>query len=155
MRINSPMFRNGERIPHQYSRYGSDKIPPLQIDNVPSTAKSLVLIMDDPDAPSGLFTHWIVFDLDPKTTEIPEDHAPRNARQGTNSWGEAHYGGPRPPSGEHRYYFHLYAMDRKLELPGGATRVEVEQAMEGHVVDKAETMGRFAAPAAHPAGAAH
>ena len=117
MRISSPAFRNGEYLPQQYSRDGGDKSPPLSIEGVPANARSLVLIVDDPDAPGGLFTHWVVFDLDPKTMEIGEDHAPENARQGTNSWGETEYGGPQPPSGEHRYVFHVYALDTTLDLP--------------------------------------
>src|SRR5688572_21172572 len=145
MRITSPAFRDGEYIPRQYSKSAEDKSPPLQISDVPVNTRSLALIMDDPDAPSGTFTHWIVFDLDAKTTEIGEDHAPRNARQGTNDYGDAEYGGPQPPSGVHRYYFHLYALHTKLDLPRGSTRQEVEEAMEGHVIDTAELMGRYAA----------
>jgi Raf kinase inhibitor-like YbhB/YbcL family protein len=147
MRIASTAFGDGEHIPQQYSRYHEDKIPPLHIENVPANARSLVLIMDDPDAPRGLFTHWVVFDIDPKTADIGEDHAPETpARQGANSWGETQYGGPRPPSGEHRYFFHLYALDTKLDLPRGSARAEVEQAMRDHVIAHAEIMGRYAAP---------
>jgi hypothetical protein len=146
MRITSQSFRNGEFIPQQYSRYHNDKSPPLRIEDVPAEARSLVLIMDDPDAPSGLFTHWVVFDIDPKTTEIGEDHAPEApARQGQNSWGETQYGGPRPPSGEHRYFFRLYALGKRLDLPRGSTRDQIEQAMNGHVLETADLMGRYAA----------
>jgi len=152
MKITSPAFRGGERIPRQYSRDGEDKSPPLQIEGVPANARSLALIVDDPDAPGGLFTHWVVFDLDPRTMEIGEDHAPEEGCQGTNSWGETQYGGPQPPSGEHRYFFHAYALDTKLDLPQGATRTEVERAMSGHVLDVAELMGRYAA-ANEPVGA--
>ena len=146
MRIDSPAFRNGEHIPRQYARSGQDKSPPLQIADVPVNARSLVLIMDDPDAPSGLFTHWLVFNLDPKTTELGEDHAPEApARQGQNSWGETKYGGPQPPSGEHRYFFRVYALDTIIELPRGPSRTQIEQAMNDHVLDSADLMGRFAA----------
>jgi Raf kinase inhibitor-like YbhB/YbcL family protein len=146
MRITSPAFRNGEHIPHQYSRYGEDKIPPLRIEDVPMNAQSLALIMDDPDAPRGLFTHWLVFNIDPKTTDLGEDHAPKApAHQGTNSWGEVQYGGPRPPSGEHRYFFHLYAVDRMFDLPGGSTRHQMEEALNSHVLAEAKLMARFAA----------
>src|SRR5437870_4586953 len=100
MRITSPAFRDGEQIPNQYSRYGADKIPPLHIADVPASARSLLLIVDDPDAPRGLFTHWVLFNIDLKTADIDEDHLPEEARQGMNSWGESQYGGPRPPSGE-------------------------------------------------------
>src|SRR2546423_3346282 len=125
MRITSPAFRDEEHIPRQYTRDDKDKSPPLNIEGVPANAKSLLLIMDDPDAPRGTFTHWIVFDLDPKTEEIEEDHAPRNARQGTNDWGQTEYGGPKPPSGEHRYFFRLYALDEKIDLPRGSSRGEI------------------------------
>lgn len=153
MRITSTAFRNGEFIPQQYSRYHEDKIPPLHIGEVPPNARSLALIMDDPDAPRGLFTHWIVFDMDPKIVDIGEDHAPEAlARQGQNSWGESQYGGPRPPSGEHHYFFRLYALDTMLDLPRGSTRAEVEQAMKGHVLATADLMGRYAATG-EPVGA--
>jgi Raf kinase inhibitor-like YbhB/YbcL family protein len=145
MRITSPAFRDGEYIPRQYSRNGEDKSPPLRIEQVPTGTRSLVLIMDDPDAPGATFTHWIVFDLDPKTTEIGEDHAPENARQGTNDYGETQYGGPQPPSGVHRYFFRVFALDTKLNLPRGAERIEIEEAMHGHELDSAELMGRYAA----------
>ena len=143
MRITSPAFRDGEKIPRQYTRNGEDKSPPLQIDGVPVNTRSLVLIMDDPDAPNGTFTHWIVFDLDPKTEEIGEDHAPKNARQGTTDWGTAEYGGPQPPYGEHRYFFRLYALNTKLNLPRGSTREEIEDAMQDHIIETAELMGRY------------
>lgn len=144
MKITSPAFHHGEFMPRQYTRYDADKSPPLRIEGVPANTRSLVLIMDDPDAPRGTFTHWIVFDLDPKTVDIGEDHAPEQARQGSNGWGETQYGGPRPPSGEHRYFFRLFALDTKLDLPRGSTRQEVEGAMRGHVIDTAELMGRYA-----------
>ena len=108
--------------------------------------------MDDPDAPHGTFTHWVVFDMDPKVVDLGEDHAPENARQGTNDWGQVEYGGPKPPSGEHRYFFHLYALDTKLNLPRGSTRLQVEQAMQGHVLDRAELIGRYASAQAQPIG---
>jgi Raf kinase inhibitor-like YbhB/YbcL family protein len=101
--------------------------------------------VDDPDAPGGNFCHWIVFDIDPKMTEINEDSVPEMARQGTNDYGEVHYGGPQPPSGEHRYFFRLFALDRKLDLPRRSTRDQVEQAMQRHVIGSATLMGRYAA----------
>ena len=125
MKLSSIAFRHGEHIPIQYTRDGNDKSPPLQISEVPPNTRSLALIMDDPDAPRGTFTHWIVFDIDPKTFEVGEDHAPESGRQGANDWGQAEYGGPKPPSGEHRYFFHLYALDKKLDLPRGSTRDQV------------------------------
>src|SRR5439155_23476142 len=121
MKIESPAFAHGASMPEKYSKRGGNVSPPLVFSEVPVSAKSLVLIMDDPDAPHGRFTHWLVFDLDPKTEEIGEDHAPHNARQGTNDWGQAEYGGPKPPLGEHRYFFRLYALDEKIDLPRGST----------------------------------
>jgi Raf kinase inhibitor-like YbhB/YbcL family protein len=146
MRMMSPAFRNNEAIPPRYSRDGDDINPPLHLEAVPLAAKSLVLIMDDPDAPHGTFTHWLLFNVDPKRVEIREDHAPEEARQGATDWGESQYGGPQPPSGEHRYLFRLYALDRKLNLPSGANRQRIESAMKGHILDTAEYLGRFAAP---------
>src|SRR5688572_27123925 len=133
MKITSVAFRDGERIPEQYSRDGADKSPPLHIVDVPAGTRSLALIMDDPDAPTGTFTHWIVFDIDPKLTDIGEDSVPQMSRQGTNDYGEVQYGGPQPPSGEHRYFFKLFALDKKLDLSRGSTRAEVERAMDGHI----------------------
>jgi Raf kinase inhibitor-like YbhB/YbcL family protein len=101
--------------------------------------------MDDPDAPSGTFTHWIVFDMNPRMVDIGEDHAPEEARQGKNDYGQAEYGGPQPPSGEHRYFFRVYALDKRLDLPRGSERAEIERAMQGHIVGQAELMGRHAA----------
>lgn len=148
MKIKSPAFAHGESIPDKYSRDGEDRTPPLEFDDIPPEAKSLVLIMDDPDAPKGTFTHWIVFNLDPNVRSLRENHAPDDVRFGTNDWDEADYGGPRPPDGEHRYYFRLYALDTRLSLPHGASRRDVERAMETHVIGNAEMMGRYAAPGA-------
>ncbi len=144
MRLFSSAFRNGEPIPRQYSRDGADQSPPLHIEGVPVTAKSLVLIVEDPDAPRGTFTHWILFNLDPKRVEIEEDQVPEEARQGTSDWGQLGWGGPKPPSGEHRYVFRLYALDLKLPLPEGVDRPRVEAAMKGHVLASTELMGRYA-----------
>ena len=151
MRITSPAFRDDEHIPRHYTGDGEDKSPPLRIEDVPVNTSSLVLIMDDPDAPLGTFTHWVLFDLDPKTEEIAKGHVPPKARQGATVWGGVGYGGPKPPSGEHRYFFRLYALDEKIDLPRGATRLEIENAMRDHVIDTAELMGRYAATV--PAGA--
>lgn len=144
MEIKSKAFSEGEWIPPQYSRKGGDKSPPLQIEDVPAQAKSLVLIMDDPDAPGGTFTHWVVFNISPSTKEFHEDVVPVMATQGRNDYGDIGYGGPQPPSGEHRYFFRLYALDTVLSLSRGANRSQVEKAMEGRILDEAETMGRFA-----------
>ncbi len=145
MTISSPAFDEGETIPNKYSRDGGDKSPPLQIEGVPDKAKSLVLIMDDPDAPSGTFTHWLLFNVSPRTKEIHEDAPPVMATQGRNDYGEIGYSGPQPPSGEHRYFFRLFAIDTVLSLSRGVKRAEVEDAIADHVIDEAETMGRYSA----------
>ncbi|HWD18937.1 MAG TPA: YbhB/YbcL family Raf kinase inhibitor-like protein [Verrucomicrobiae bacterium] len=145
MKISSPVFHHGESIPEEYSREADDKNPPLTISDVPEEAQSLTLIMDDPDAPGGTFTHWVLFNIAPTTTNLHEDVTPIVMKTGDNDYGESGYGGPKPPSGEHRYYFKLYALNTKLPLPRGATRSEVEGAMKGHVLEQATLMGRFAA----------
>ena len=152
MILTSTAFTEGGNIPPQYSRDHGDKSPPLHIEDVPSGTKSLVLIVDDPDAPRGTYTHWIVFNLSPTTTEIREDSTPVMATQGRNDWGEIGYGGPQPPSGTHRYFFKLYALDTVLSLTRGAKRAEVDKAMEGHIGDEAELMGRYAAEQMATAG---
>lgn len=150
MRIEIPAFADGEEIPTQFSKKGGNRSPAVEFKDVPRQARSLVLIMDDPDAPNGLFTHWVVFDIDPGIGGFRE-----NMGVGTlarNSWDEAAYGGPQPPDREHRYFFHLYALDTRLELASGAGRAEVEREMEGHVIDEAVTMGRYAPHTAELAG---
>ena len=150
--LSSPAFSEGSRIPERFTREGENISPPLNWTGIPEGTRSLALVVEDPDAPRGTFTHWIVFDIDPKTFEIGEDHAPESGRQGTNDWGQAEYGGPKPPSGEHRYFFHLYALDKKLDLPRGSTRDQVEKTMQGHILAEAELMGRYAAARPQPAG---
>ncbi|MBD3296526.1 MAG: YbhB/YbcL family Raf kinase inhibitor-like protein, partial [Candidatus Omnitrophica bacterium] len=110
------------------------------IEDIPSGAKSLALIVDDPDAPSRDWVHWLVFDMAPRN-EIGEGDVP--GKQGTNDFDKKDYGGPCPPSGEHRYYFRLYALDTKLELGEGVGRADMSQAMEGHILDRAKLMGKY------------
>jgi hypothetical protein len=142
MKITSSAFQQGGNIPSKFSCDGANTNPPLQISNVPSEAKSLVLIVDDPDAPSGLFTHWAVWNISPQTSTIPEGSTPKGV-QGTNDFGKSGYGGPGPPSGAHRYYFKIFALDRELDLPSGAKRSQLDAAMKGHVVAQGELMGRY------------
>jgi Raf kinase inhibitor-like YbhB/YbcL family protein len=145
MNLSSPSFESGGYIPATYAQFGNNVSPPLSIENVPSKARSLVLILDDPDAPKGTFTHWVLFNVDPKISNIREGEIPRGALQGLNSRNEAKYIGPKPPYGEHRYFFKLYALDDRLDLPNGATRAEVEKALQSHVIETAQAMGRYAA----------
>jgi len=143
MKIISSAFQQGGNIPSKFSCDGANANPPLQISDVPPEAKSLVLIVDDPDAPSGLFTHWAVWNISPQSSTIPEGSTPKGV-QGTNDFGKSGYGGPCPPSGAHRYYFKIFALDRELDLPSGAKRSQLDAAMKGHVVAQGELMGRYA-----------
>jgi Raf kinase inhibitor-like YbhB/YbcL family protein len=142
MKITSSAFQEGGNIPSNFSCDGANTSPPLQISDVPSGAKSLVLIVDDPDAPSGLFTHWAVWNISPQTSTIAEGSTPKGV-QGTNDFGRSGYGGPCPPSGTHRYYFKIFALDRELDLPFGAKRSQLDAAMKDHVVAQGELMGRY------------
>jgi Raf kinase inhibitor-like YbhB/YbcL family protein len=141
MKITSSAFQEGANIPSQFTCDGAGTSPPLQIADIPSEAKSLALIVDDPDAPSGLFTHWMVWNIPPQTSAVGEGNTPKGV-QGTNDFGKSGYGGPCPPSGTHRYYFKIFALDRELDLPFGAKRGQVDAAMKGHVVAQGELMGR-------------
>jgi len=143
MKITSSAFQQGGNIPSKFSCDGANTNPPLQISDVPPEAKSLVLIVDDPDAPSGLFTHWAIWNISPQTSTIAEGSTPKGV-QGANDFGKSAYGGPCPPSGAHRYYFKIFALDRELDLPSGAKRSQLDAAMKGHVVAQGELMGRYA-----------
>ena len=141
--ITSPAFQAGGDIPAKFTCNGTNVSPELQISGVPNEAKSLVLIVDDPDAPRGLFTHWIVWNIDPKTTRIAEKSAPAAAVQGTNDFGKSNYGGPCPPSGTHSYFFKIFALDTKLELRSSAHRAELDAAMRGHILAQGVLMARY------------
>ncbi len=143
MKITSSAFQEGGNIPSKFSRDGENINPPLHIEGTPPNAKSLVLIVDDPDAPIGLFTHWLVWNIDPTTTEIAEKSRPNGAVEGTNDYPTVGYGGPQPPSGTHRYYFKVFALDKTLDLRAGAKRQELEKEMKGHVIAQAKLMGRY------------
>ena len=144
MQITSQAFTNGGKIPDKYTMYGENKIPPIHIEQVPEKARSLALIVDDPDAPKGTFNHWILFNMDPKIKDIKEDCVPVMASQGQNDFGEVGYGGPKPPSGEHRYFFKAYALDTVLPLGRASKRDELEREMKDHVLDSAMLMGKYA-----------
>jgi len=143
MKITSSAFQEGGNIPSKFTCDGSDTSPPLQITGVPSEAKSLVLIADDPDAPGGLFTHWLIWNIPPQTNSISEGSAPKGV-PGTNDFGKSGYKGPCPPPGTHRYSFKIYALDRELDLRGGAKRSQLDAAMKGHVVAQGVLVGRYA-----------
>jgi Raf kinase inhibitor-like YbhB/YbcL family protein len=143
MKITSSAFQDGGNIPSKFTCDGSDTSPPLQITGVPAEAKTLVLIADDPDAPGGLFTHWLVWNISPQTNSIAEGSAPKGVH-GTNDFGKSGYGGPCPPAGTHRYSFKVFALDHEVALPSGAKRGQVDAAMKGHVIAQGELMGRYA-----------
>jgi Raf kinase inhibitor-like YbhB/YbcL family protein len=141
MKITSSAFQEGGNIPSKFSCDGANVNPPLHLDQVPAEAKSLALIVDDPDAPGGTFVHWLVWNIDPKTTEIGENSVPPNAVQGKSGFGKSGYGGPCPPSGTHRYYFRVYALD--VADAKGGSRADLDRAMQGHIIAQGELMGRY------------
>jgi len=143
IKITSQTFSNNNFIPKKHTCDGEDFNPPLTIIETPTNAKSLTLIVDDPDAPAGTWVHWVVFNMDPATKEIGENSAPAGAILGKNDFGKLEYGGPCPPSDTHRYFFKIYALDTTLNLPEGTTKAEVEKAMEGHVLDREELIGPY------------
>lgn len=143
MKITSDSFTNNGYIPSKFTADGEKINPRLFIQGAPQGAASLVLIVDDPDAPSGTFTHWTVWNIDPGITEIAEDSIPAGVVQGPTSIGDPGYVPPAPPSGTHRYYFKIYALDKKLDLPLTANVRELLEAMDGHILDKAELMGLY------------
>lgn len=142
MKITSSAFQAGGNIPSKFTCDGANVNPPLHFDQVPAEAKSLALIVDDPDAPGGTFVHCLIWNIDPKTTDIGENSVPPNAVQGKNGFGKSGYGGPCPPSGTHRYYFRVYALD-VTGLKGGSTRADLDRTMQGHIIAQGELMGRY------------
>lgn len=144
MNITSAAFRHGGAIPDKYTAYHDNISPPLRVEGLTPGAKCWALIVDDPDAPRGTFTHWLLFNIPVSVTEIPEGETPAGALVGKNDHGTTDYFGPRPPSGEHRYYFTAYALAKKLDLPAGVSRQQLEAAMAHHIVDSATVMGRYA-----------
>lgn len=148
MELKSPAFQEAGEIPRRYSCEGEDVSPAFEWAGVPEEARSLVLICEDPDAPFKTFTHWVLYDLPTALhavdEDIPKDGEVLGGRQGTNDFGRVGYGGPCPPTGPwHRYYFTLFALDVKLGLPAGASKAEILEAMEGHVLATARLMGRY------------
>ena len=143
LKVTSSAFSEGGKIPNKYTCDDSNVSPPLRIENVPASAKSLALIVEDPDAPDRTWTHWFVWNIDPRTTEIREKSVPQNAVQGTSDFGSASYGGPCPPSGTHRYYFKVYALDTTLTLPSSTKKAALEKAIAGHIVADGSLMGTY------------
>jgi Raf kinase inhibitor-like YbhB/YbcL family protein len=148
MKLISSAFEEGGLIPEKYTCDGTDMSPPLKWDSLPEGTKSLALICDDPDAPMGTWVHWVYYDIPVSTTGVPEnvasDERPQiGGIQGTNDFRRIGYGGPCPPSGTHRYYFKLYALDTLLNLLPGATKKQLVKAMENHIVGQVQLMGKY------------
>ncbi|MDG5814873.1 YbhB/YbcL family Raf kinase inhibitor-like protein [Chitinispirillales bacterium ANBcel5] len=140
MKVSSNAFNDGERIPVKFTCDGDDINPPLNIEQIPDTTVSMVLIMDDPDSLKGLFTHWVVYDI-PVISSIDANSIP--GKQGLNDFTNHQYGGPCPGTGTHRYFFKIYALDKQLGLPDGCSRSLVEGSMKNHVIDWAQYMGLY------------
>ncbi len=141
--ISSPSFKQNEHIPAKYTCDGADVNPALVIGNVLPGTKSLALIVDDPDAPRGTWVHWVIWNISPDTKEIKEHSVPPGASQGMNDFRKLDYGGPCPPSGTHRYFFKLYALDTMLSLGKNTTKATLERAMQGHILAKGELIGLY------------
>ena len=142
MKITSTAFEDDGMIPSEYTCDGSDKSPPLTISEVPKEAKSLAIIMDDPDAPMGTFTHWVVWNISPQKTQFAKGEK-ISFPQGKTSFGSKSYGGPCPPGGTHRYFFKLYALDIILNIKEGSSKDDLEIAMSGHFLAEKSLMGKY------------
>lgn len=143
MRIKSPAFEYGKEIPSLYTCQGKNIIPPLEFFDVPQDAKSLALIVDDPDATIGNFTHWMVWNISPTILRIEEGIAPLESEQGLNSSGQKGFMSPCPMTGNHRYFFKLYAINKRLSVYPEVTRKELESEINNSLIEKAETMGTY------------
>ncbi|MBN2299340.1 MAG: YbhB/YbcL family Raf kinase inhibitor-like protein [Deltaproteobacteria bacterium] len=148
MELRSNAFTQGAMIPSAYTCDGKDVSPPLAWTGLQAGTRSIALICDDPDAPAGTWVHWVYYDIPPGTQELDEDVDPveypsSGGTQGKNDFRKTGYGGPCPPSGTHRYFFKLYALDSELSLPPGRTKKELLDAMKGHIIGQAELMGKY------------
>ncbi|MGA1980746.1 MAG: YbhB/YbcL family Raf kinase inhibitor-like protein [Sedimentisphaerales bacterium] len=148
IKVTSSAFAEGGLIPAKYTCDGSDISPPLQWYTVPEGTKSIALISDDPDAPRGTWVHWVIFGLPAETRKLeenipPDKTLPNGARQGITDFGRIGYGGPCPPSGTHRYFFKIYALDTKLDLAAGANKSQLLKAMEGHILGQGQLIGKY------------
>jgi hypothetical protein len=147
MNLKSTDFRDGEKIPARFTCDGKNSSPQLSWSDFPEKTKTFALIVEDPDAPGGTFVHWVVYNIPSDVTNLSEgitsENLPEGAREGTNHFGDSDYGGPCPPSGTHRYYFKLYALDIELHLKPGAGRRDLLKIMEGHILAEAQLMGKY------------
>jgi Raf kinase inhibitor-like YbhB/YbcL family protein len=145
--LESSVFKDGQEIPKKYGYKNGNASPPLTIRGVPDGAKSLALIMDDPDAMGAvgkLWVHWVVWNIDAGTKEIAESSLPQEAVEGTTDFGQVGYGGPAPPDKRHTYIFKLYALNAKLTLQKGATKKQLEDAMQNHIIAQTSLCGTYA-----------
>ena len=152
LKVTSSAFQQGGSIPSQYTCEGKDISPPLAWSGTPSSAKSIAMIVDDPDAPDPakpqrVYVHWVVYNIPAATASLSENASrsgmPKGAVQGKNDWGKAEYGGPCPPIGRHRYFFKLYALDAELTGLSAPSKADLERAMKGHIVDTGELVGTY------------
>lgn len=143
VKLESKAFANNGKIPEKYTCNGENISPPLRITEIPENAVSLVLIVDDPDAPGKTWVHWVIFNISPGVRNMDEGEIPIGSIQGVNDFGNNEYGGPCPPSGEHRYMFRLYALDTQLDLLDDVKKQDVERAMNGHVIDETTLVGLY------------
>ncbi|MCX7880602.1 MAG: YbhB/YbcL family Raf kinase inhibitor-like protein [Ignavibacteria bacterium] len=148
IKISSTAFEHEGFIPAKYTCDGENISPPLKWSNPPEGTKSFVIINDDPDAPVGTWVHWVIYNIPPTTTSLPENikpipKLPDGTLQGKNSWGKIGYGGPCPPSGIHRYFFKIYALNTILEIGSGATKEQVLKAMQGHILAEGSFFGKY------------
>jgi Raf kinase inhibitor-like YbhB/YbcL family protein len=143
MQIKSPAFKEGGSIPSRYACDGENINPPLEIIDIPQNAKTLALIMDDPDAPNMTWVHWLIWNIPVTDSSIQEGEPPKNAIYGTNDFGKLEYGGPCPPSGIHRYFFKVYALDKEIDLKEGSTKKELLEEIDGHVIETTQLIGLY------------
>lgn len=148
IKLTSSAFEDGAMIPAKYTCDGQDISPPLQFDNIPQATRSIALISDDPDAPMGTWVHWVVFNIPPETRELSENFPsdetlPDGTRQGLTDFGKTGYGGPCPPSGTHRYFFKIYALDTIIDVVPIADKKKLLKAMEGHILGQGQLMGKY------------
>ncbi len=148
IKVTSPAFKEGGMIPSKYTSDGADISPPLQWEGIPAGTQSIALINDDPDAPMGTWVHWVMWNIPPDKKELPENvphdqKLPDGSCQGITDFRQPGYGGPAPPSGTHRYFFKVYALDTKLDMLTGSTKAQLVKAMEGHILAEGQLMGKY------------
>ena len=143
MKLTSTAFQENGLIPGEHTCDGKDTSPPLTIGDVPHEAKSLALIVDDPDAPVGTWVHWVIWNIDPGVKSIAQNSVPAGSVQGVNDFRTNRYGGPCPPSGTHRYFFKLYALDTTLKIGAKSTKADLEKAMSGHIIGQGQLVGTY------------